>query len=144
MNRGVYSGTDDKRQGLGTAVDAGDGMSDQQSTKTGASARDQQEADVHSAPGWTTETVLVREFDRSVDSITAVVSTVEEAIERWPELSETPPLYQFVDIEHLDGLFKTTATNDSRWIPSAEFPFQSCLVTVLYGSSLRVTIERDP
>lgn len=104
----------------------------------------QQKTNVHDASGWTTETDLVREFDRPVDIVTAVLSTAGAAVEQWPELSETPSLYQFVDVERLDGLFKTAATGDSGWIPSAEFPFQSCRVTVLYGSSVRVIINRDP
>lgn len=119
-------------------------MSGQQGTETGAGVRDQQETEGHSTPRLTTERVLVREFDRSVDTVPAVCLTVEEAIERWSELAETPTLYQFVDVENLDGLFKTAATDDNRLIPSTEFPFQTCWVTVLYGSSLRVIIERKP
>jgi hypothetical protein len=92
---------------------------------------------------WTSDTELVREFDRPVDVVDAVSSTVDEAVQRWSELSETPSLYQFVDVESLDRLFKTEAT-DSRWLPSVEFQFQSCRVTLLYGSSLRIIVERDP
>lgn len=94
--------------------------------------------------GWTTETELVRTYDRPANLANATSSTVTEAIRRWPELSTTPPLYQFVDVEKLDGLFKTKATDDSGWLPSAEFQFQGCRVTILYGSSIRVIVERDP
>ncbi|MFB6168168.1 MAG: HalOD1 output domain-containing protein [Haloferacaceae archaeon] len=74
--------------------------------------------------------------------VDAVGAAVTDAIQQWPELSETPPLYQFVDVEKLDGLFKPKATDDSGWLPSAEFRFQGCRVTVLYGSSIRVIIRR--
>jgi len=69
---------------------------------------------------------------------------VEDAIGQWPELSETPPLYKFVDTDNLNELFKAKATDDSGWLPSAEFQFQGCRVTVLYSSVIRVIIERDP
>jgi hypothetical protein len=94
--------------------------------------------------GWSTDTELVRKFDRPINIVDAVCSTVDEAIQQWSELSETPPLYQFVNVENLDGLFKTKATDSSGWLPSAEFQFQSCRVTLLYSSSIRVIIERDP
>ena len=94
--------------------------------------------------GWTTETKLVRTYDRPNSVGDAITSTVKEAVQRWQELSDTPPLYQFVDVEKLEGLFKTKATDDSGWLPSAEFQFQSCRVTVLYGSPVNVIIERDP
>jgi hypothetical protein len=106
--------------------------------------RDQEGTDGHRASGWTTETELVREFDRSVNIVDAVSSTVDEAIGRWSELSETPPLHEFVDVENLNGLFKPKATDDCGWLPSAKFQFQSCRVTLLYGSSIRVIAERDP
>lgn len=102
------------------------------------------EADTHSTSGWTTDTKLVRGFDRPVNVSTAIVYTINEAIQQWPELSETPPLYQFVDAERLNGLFKTKAVDDHRWAPSVEFQFQGCRVTLLYGSSVRVIVERDP
>ncbi|WP_394338288.1 HalOD1 output domain-containing protein [Halorubrum sp. Hd13] len=69
--------------------------------------------------------------------------TIDEAISQWPELSETPPLYQFVDAERLNGLFKTKAVDNHGWAPSVEFQFQGCRVTLLYSSSVRVIIERD-
>lgn len=93
--------------------------------------------------GWETDTKLVREFARPVSVVDAVTATVSEAVETWPELSETPPLYEFVDVEKLDGLFKTRATDDTRWLPSAAFRFQGCRVTVMYGRSIRVMIERE-
>lgn len=104
----------------------------------------QPQARPHGSSGWTTETELAREFDRPVDVADAVISTVLEAVEQWPELSETPPLCHFIDTEQLNGLFKTKAVDDSGWIPSIKFHFQSCRVTLLYGSSIRVIIECDP
>jgi hypothetical protein len=103
-----------------------------------------QRPDSQRVPGWTTDTELIREFHRPADVTDAVVSTVGEAVEEWPELSETPPLYHFVDAERLDGLFKTRATDDSGWLPSTAFQFQGCRVTVLYGPTIRVIMERDP
>lgn len=93
--------------------------------------------------GWETDTKLVREFARPVRVTDAVITTVSAAIATWPEVSETPPLYEFVDVEKLDGLFKTKATDDSKWLPSATFRFQGCRVTVMYGRSIRVMIERE-
>jgi hypothetical protein len=93
--------------------------------------------------GWQTDTKLVREFRRPVNVVEAVTSTVSEAVAAWPQLSETPPLNQFVDVEKLDGLFKTKATDDTKWLPSAVFRFQGCRVTVLYGGWIRVMIEQD-
>lgn len=95
--------------------------------------------------GWCTDTELVRVFDRPVDVVDAVVSSVAEAIERWPELSETPPLADFVDVAKLDGLFETKAVASSGNCPcpSAEFQFQDCRVTVLYGRTLRIIVSRD-
>ena len=98
----------------------------------------------HAVSGWSTDTKLVREFDRPVTVADAVCQTVDEAIHQWSELSESPPLYQFVDVEHLDGLFKTKATDDSGWLPSANFQFQGCRITLLYGSPMRVIVDRDP
>lgn len=95
------------------------------------------------AQGWETDTKLVREFPRPVNVVDAVTSTVSEAVAMWSHLSETPPLSQFVDVEKLDGLFKTKATDNTRWLPSAVFRFQGCRVTVLYGRSIRVMIEQD-
>lgn len=94
------------------------------------------------AQGWETDTTLVREFARPVSVVDAVTSTVAEAAEAFPGFSETPQLDQFVDVSKLDGLFKTRAT-DSNWLPSAVFRFQECRVTVLYGRSIRVMIERN-
>ncbi len=96
------------------------------------------------ASGWTTETELVREFDRPVNVAEAVILSVTEAIDEWPELSETPPLYHFVDTDNLKGLFKSKATDGGSWLPAATFQFQSCRVRVLYGSTVRIIIKRDP
>lgn len=95
-------------------------------------------------PGFTTESELVRVFDRPTNVSDAVTSTVTEAVDKWSELSSAPPLWEFVDTNKLDGLFKTKATDDSGWLPSAEFQFQGCRVTVLYGSSINVIVERNP
>jgi hypothetical protein len=89
-----------------------------------------------------TNTKLVRKFDRSVNVADAVVSTVIEATDRWQSLSRTPPLAEFVDVENLNGLFNTES-HGSGWHPSVEFQFQTSRVTVLYGSDIRVIIERD-
>lgn len=118
-------------------------MSNRQDSNTGSRVRDRGAPGVDDASGWTTDAELVREFDRPVDVTDAVVSTVTEAIGQWPELSETPPLHQFVDVESVSGLFKTKATDDSERLPSVKFQFQNCQVTLLYGSSIRVIIERD-
>lgn len=96
------------------------------------------------ASGWTTETELVREFDRPVNVAEAVTLAVADAIDEWSELSETPPLYHFVDADNLNGLFKSKATDGGSWLPAATFQFQSCQVQVLYGSTVRVIIKRDP
>lgn len=104
----------------------------------------EEKADSWAVSGWTTDTELVREFDRPTTVEDAVVSTVLAAVETWPELSETPPLAEFVAVENLDGLFRTKSTNDSGWLPSVAFRFQDCRVTVLYGSSIRVIVDRDP
>ncbi|ERH10024.1 MAG: hypothetical protein J07HX64_01791 [halophilic archaeon J07HX64] len=97
----------------------------------------------HLVAAWSTKTELVREFDRPADVVDAVSRTADEAVRRWSELSETPSLSQFVDIDGLDGLFKPKATDHAEWIPSVEFQFQSCRVTLLYGSSIRIIVERD-
>lgn len=119
-------------------------MSSQRDSNTESNTENLGGVDARGDSGWTTDTELVREFDRPVNVANTVISTVEEAIGQWPELSETPPLYQFVDIAELDGLFKTRATDDSQWLPSAKFQFQSCRITLLYGTLFRVIIERDP
>lgn len=69
--------------------------------------------------------------------------TVAAAIEEWPELSESPPLAEFIEAENLDNLFAAGSRENVGWIPSVMFEFQGCRVTVLYGSKLRVLIERD-
>lgn len=94
--------------------------------------------------GWTTDAELVREFGRPVNVADAVSFTVDEATDKWAELSKTPPLYHFVDAENLDGLFKTNATDDGGFLPSATFDFQGCRVKVLYGARVRVVVRRDP
>jgi hypothetical protein len=119
-------------------------MATQRDEDTAANNKYKNERCACGAAGWTTDTELVRVFDRPVNVGNAVISAVDEAIGQWSELAETPPLYNFVDTTRLDGLFKTKATDDSGWLPSAKFQFQSCRVTVLYGSSLRVIIKRDP
>jgi hypothetical protein len=118
-------------------VDGCSGMASHRGSNTVSNAENQREA-------WTTDTKLVRGFDRSVNVSDAITSTINEAILQWPELSETPPLYQFVDAEKLNGLFKTNGVDSHRWAPSVEFRFQGCGVTLLHGSSVRVIIERDP
>jgi hypothetical protein len=118
-------------------------MGRQWDSETPANVKNRGETDRRGASGWTTDTELVREFERPVNVVDAVSSTVEDAIGQWPELSQTPPLYQFVEVENLDGLFNTKSTGDSKRLPSAEFQFQSSRVTLLYGLSIRVIIERD-
>lgn len=118
-------------------------MSSYQDSTDEPDMKSHRETCIDEASGWTTEAELVREFDRPVNVTDAVSLTIGEAIERWSELSETPPLYQFVDVEKLDGLFKTTATDDSSLLPSAKFRFQGCQVTLLYGSSILVIIQRE-
>lgn len=119
-------------------------MSRHRDSDTRSQTGDRDRTSAHSVLGWATDSELVRTFDRPVTVADAVGSTVGEAIDEWPELKATPPLYQFVDADRLDGLFEPRATNDSEWLPSATFPFQSCRVTVLYGPKLRVIVERDP
>jgi hypothetical protein len=92
--------------------------------------------------GWTTDTKLVREFDRPVVVSDAVVESLVEAMESWPELRDTLPVAEFVDAEKLDGLFKTRAVDDTGHVPSLEFRFQQALVTVMYASRVRVIVER--
>lgn len=118
-------------------------MSQDRNSKTESHTGDQGETTTQSESGWATDTELVRTYERPVDTAAAVTSVTKKAIQQWRELSETPPLYQFVEVEDLDGLVKKRATNDSGRIPSVEFHFQSCRVTVLYGSLLRVIINRD-
>ena len=119
-------------------------MNRQQNPSAVSDTKPRGETDVCGVSGWTTETELVRGFDRPVMVADAVGVTIHEAIQEWSELSETPPLYQSVDAENLDGLFRPQATGDSGWLPSVNFQHQSCRVTVLYGSSVRVIVERDP
>ena len=92
---------------------------------------------------WSTDTQLVRGFERPVVVSEAVISTLMEAVDHWPELNESPPVFEFVDADNLDGLFKTRAVDDTSHTPSVEFLFQGALVTVLYGSTVRVIVERD-
>ncbi|RJX50560.1 hypothetical protein DP106_04645 [Halonotius pteroides] len=66
-----------------------------------------------------------------------------EAVEDWPDLNRSPPVFEFVDADKLDGLFKTRAVDETSHMPSVEFLFQHALVTVLYGSTVRVIVERD-
>lgn len=102
------------------------------------------EADPSGSLGWSTRTEFVREFDGSTPASDAVALTVFAAIEEWPELSEARPLAEFIDAENLDELFSARARENVDWIPSVTFQFQGCRVTVLYGSKLRVLIERNP
>lgn len=139
MNRHVSTHTDAERQRRITAA----GISSSVSRDRNPNLASRREPNAQGASGWETESELVRTYDRPATISDAVTSTVMDAVRQWPELSETPPLYQFVDVEHLDGLFKTKATDDSGWIPSVEFPFQSCRVTVMCGSSVRVIVKRD-
>ncbi|GGJ04248.1 hypothetical protein GCM10008995_12550 [Halobellus salinus] len=85
----------------------------------------------------------MREFDRPVRVSDAVIETLIEAVNDWPDLSESPPVFEFVDVDKLDGLFKTRAVEKTSHMPSVEFLFQDALVTVLYGSAVRVIVERD-
>jgi len=93
--------------------------------------------------GWSTDSQIVREFDRPVRVSDAVIETLMEAVEDWPELSRSPPVFEFVDADKLDGLFKTRTVEETSYMPSVEFLFQDALVTVLYGSTVRVIVERD-
>ena len=141
--RYLSTATDEKRQSRRVAVDAVIGMSSYRDAAAEPDTKSQRETHTPEAAGWTTDAELVREFDRPVNVADAVSSTVAEAIGQWPEVSETPPLYRFVDVEKLNGLFKTNATDDSSLLPSAKFRFQGCQVTVLYGSSILVIIRRE-
>ena len=68
--------------------------------------------------------------------------TVMEAIQEWPELSGRPPVTDFVDVEHLDNLFRAGNASANGRLPTVSFFFQGCQVEVLYGSAVRVTIQR--
>ena len=93
--------------------------------------------------GWSTDSQIVREFDRPVRVSDAVIETLMEAVEDWPELSRSPPVFEFVDADKLDGLFKTRTVEETSHMPSVEFLFQDVLVTVMYASTVRVIVERD-
>jgi hypothetical protein len=73
----------------------------------------------------------------------AVIETLTEAVEDWPELSKSPPVSEFVDADSLDGLFKSRALEETTHIPSVEFLFQGTVVTVMYASTVRIIVERD-
>ncbi|TKR24689.1 HalOD1 output domain-containing protein [Natronomonas salsuginis] len=92
---------------------------------------------------WSTDTQLVKGFERPVVVSEAVLSTLMEAVDHWPELSRSPPVFEFVDVDKLNGLFKSRAVDETSYTPSVEFLFQDALVTVLYGSTVRVIVERD-
>lgn len=102
------------------------------------------DADSERRSGWATDTQLIREFDRPVNVSDAAALTVSEAVEKWSDLSDTPRLTHYVDAERLDGLFETEATDAGGWLPSVAFEFQGCQVTVLYGSAIRVIVDREP
>ncbi len=104
---------------------------------------EQADTDADGSYGWKTEEELVKTFDRPVNVQDAVGMTVIEAVKEWPELSDTPPLTEFVDVEYLDDLFRTAGADARRRLPSVSFYFQGCQVMVLYGSAVRVIIERD-
>jgi len=93
--------------------------------------------------GWSTDSLIVREFDRPVCVSEAVTETLMQAVEDWPDLSRSPPVFEFVDVDKLDGLFKTRAVDETSHMPSVEFLFQDALVTVMYASTVRVVVERD-
>ena len=93
--------------------------------------------------GWSTDSQIVREFDTPVRVSDAVIETLIEAVEDWPELSRSPPVFEFVDADKLDGLFKTRTVEETSHMPSVEFLFQDVLVTVMYASTVRVIVERD-
>ena len=93
--------------------------------------------------GWSTDSQIVREFDRPVRVSDAVIETIDKAVEDWHELSSSPPLFEFVDADNLDGLFKTRTVEKTSYMPSVEFVFQDALVTVMYASTVRVIVERD-
>lgn len=92
---------------------------------------------------WSTDTQVVRGFERPVVVSEAVISTLMDAVDCWPDLDKSPPVAEFVDADNLDGLFKTRAIDETRHIPSVEFLFQDALVTVMYESTVRVIVERD-
>jgi len=70
---------------------------------------------------WSTDTQLVHGFERPVVVSEAVLSTLMEAVDHWPELSRSPPVFEFVDVDKLDGLFKTRAVEETGHLPSVEF-----------------------
>lgn len=96
------------------------------------------------AETWNTDTQIVRGFERPVVVSEAVINTLVQAVEDWSELNDSPPVAEFVDADNLNGLFKTRAVDKTSHIPSVEFLFQDALVTVMYGSTVRVIVERDP
>jgi len=93
--------------------------------------------------GLSTDSLVIREFDRPVCVSEAVIETLMKAVEDWPDLSRSPPVFEFVDADKLDGLFKTRAVEETSHVPSVEFLFQDALVTVMYASTVRVIVERD-
>jgi hypothetical protein len=92
--------------------------------------------------GWTTDTEIVRAFDRPAVVSDAVIESITDAVDAWPELSDSPSIFEFVDVDKLNGLFKTRAVDDASHVPSLEFRFQQALVTVMYASRVRVIVER--
>ena len=77
--------------------------------------------------GWSTDSQIVREFDRPVRVSEAVIETLIEAVEDWPELSRSPPVFEFVDTDNLDGLFKACTVEETSHLPSGvSLPRRTC------------------
>lgn len=92
--------------------------------------------------GWTRPTEIFWEFPRPMPVSDAVALTVAEAIAKWPEVREAQPLSEVIELSQLDNLFKLPASESVRPHPTTEFRFQNCDVTVLYGHTIRVIINR--
>lgn len=92
--------------------------------------------------GWSTDSQILRVFERPVCVSDAVIETIVQAIEKWPELSRSPPVFEFVDADKLDGLFEARVIDNPSHIPSVEFVFQGALVRVMYTATVRVIVER--
>lgn len=73
----------------------------------------------------------------------AVALTVKEAIVQWAEIDEQQSILEVIELSQLDDLFKLPASDRISSLPIVEFSFQNCDVTVLYGQTIRVIINRN-
>jgi hypothetical protein len=94
--------------------------------------------------GWATDNQILREFDRPVTVSEALLATLLEAVDTWPELDEMPPMTKLANLDIINMLAEDWMPGDRKEFRSIEFKSGGLVVNIIYGAtSVRILIKRS-